>query len=87
MKWRKVNMSIKHVKRTCSICGKKLDVILDDNKIISGGEYFGTIKRHREFYKAPYFFIKENILHKNEYWECPDCYGVRYIKMKNNRGL
>ena len=49
--------------RKCAICGKELllEIANDTRKILSGGEYFGTIKTETG---------KEV-----EYWECSECYS------------
>ncbi|MDP2946736.1 MAG: hypothetical protein Q8N88_01345 [Nanoarchaeota archaeon] len=48
------------LKRTCASCGKKIKVILYEDRSYRGGHYFGKMQ------------LGNNKL--AEYWECPKCY-------------
>jgi len=45
--------------RTCSICGKELEITVHEDGTYEGGHYFGKIgDKEKEF----------------EYWECDECF-------------
>jgi|SRR3972149_7663662 len=57
------------MKRFCVICGKELEIILDENsKIIGGGWYwkFSTESQGLDF-------VPGTIEDQKEYWECEEC--------------
>ena len=49
---------IKRLEKVCVCCGKKINVILYNDKSYRNGHYFGKILNDA----------------KKEYWECPKCY-------------
>jgi len=50
------------IERSCLVCGENLQIVLDNNdRIVSGGVYFGIIDNSLEDTKG-------------EYWECIICY-------------
>jgi len=57
---KKKKVVAKHLKRSCIVCGKKLDVEVYEDGTYKGGEYFGKIKLPK--------------LKETEYWECQKCY-------------
>ena len=62
---------MKKMKRFCVVCGKELEIILDDNnKIISGGGYwkFSTESQGTDF-------EPKTGEEQKEYWECEECMG------------
>ncbi|MFA4975386.1 MAG: hypothetical protein WC839_02945 [Candidatus Paceibacterota bacterium] len=62
MKKSKLNKTIKErIERFCVICGKKIKVILYNNRSYRGGHYFKFGDKRP---KDP----------QKEYWECPKCY-------------
>lgn len=61
-------MTIK-MKRFCVVCGKELEIVLDENMhIVSGGGYwkFSTKKQGVDF-------EPKTVEEQKEYWECEDC--------------
>ena len=57
------------MKRFCVVCGKELEIVLDDDfKIISGGGYwkFSTEKQGIDF-------EPKTVDEQKEYWECYVC--------------
>jgi len=46
--------------RCCSVCGKRLQVLLRADHTYRGGHYFGRLHANRG--------------RRVEYWECPSCY-------------
>jgi len=60
---------MKKMKRFCVICGKELEIILDDElNIISGGGYwkFSVEKQGVDF-------EPKTVEEQKEYWECEGC--------------
>jgi hypothetical protein len=51
---------MREITRKCVVCGKKIKVKLEGNKIVGGGNYFKTDKDFEKKY--------------GEYWECDKCY-------------
>jgi len=51
----------KTIKRTCTVCGGTINIVIYTNKNYSGGHYFGRL------------LIGDN--KKAEYWECNDCFN------------
>lgn len=49
---------IERLEKDCACCGKKIKVILYQDKTYHGGHFFGNILDND----------------KMEYWECPKCY-------------
>jgi hypothetical protein len=78
---------MKNISRMCIVCGKKLKIILgDNNKIISGGQYFGVMEipskgsKRINVGKSKIFghdveVVKHTKTRKVEYWECEQCVG------------
>jgi hypothetical protein len=52
---------IKTLERTCALCGKKLTIIVNDDKTYSGGHFFNK--------------LDIGIAEPSEYWECDECYN------------
>ena len=50
----------KTLKRTCALCGKKLTIVVNDDKSYSGGNFFGDLSVKGE---------------ETEFWECDECYN------------
>jgi len=48
----------KRLKKDCVVCGKKIKIILYQDRTYRGGHYFGKIISPK----------------KSEYWECPKCF-------------
>lgn len=76
---------MKELKRKCVICGKKLKIVIKDDKgHYSGGHYFGRMKlysKHRSTGKYTKLGdMKVGIVEgigkpkEFEYWECDECY-------------
>ena len=79
---------IDRLNRKCVVCGKKIRVILYDDRSYRGGHYFGKIplckKEDIDFENTEKVKIGEmtlNVLKNDpkpyayeEYWECPKCY-------------
>lgn len=62
-------INMKKMKRFCVVCGKELEILLDENlKIVSGGGYwkFSTEKQGVDF-------VPKNVEEQKEYWECEKC--------------
>lgn len=79
---------IDRLDKGCSICGRKIKVILYKDRSYPGGHYFGKIplckKEDIDFKnteKVKIGGLELNVLKKDpkpyayeEYWECPKCY-------------
>lgn len=77
---------IMNLKRRCSVCGKKLEILVDSEGRISGGVYFGKIDipygrgRWIKVGASRILGYKSDIVEwtgkarKVEYWECRKCY-------------
>jgi len=55
---------MKKLKRKCLVCGKKLEIIVEDNGKYSGGYYFSDL-----------FKDKKKSKNDVEYWECEKCFN------------
>lgn len=51
----------KTIKRICAVCGKGIQVLINQGKSYLGGHYFGRL------------FIGRS--EKAEYWECDKCFN------------
>ena len=75
------------LERTCAVCGRKLEIEIDENgKILRGGHYFGKIDIPDEGAEVVHkgktrigdlelevvdYTRKKEV----EYWECDECYN------------
>jgi hypothetical protein len=62
----------KRISKVCVICGKTIKVLIYNDRSYRGGHYFGT-----DFLKRKDPQGKQKTI-KAEYWECPNCYWVRW---------
>jgi len=87
----KTKERLKTLSRTCAVCGRKIKVILYNDRSYRSGHYFGKIPFHKkgtinfkDTEKVKIGGLELNVL-KNlpkpykyeEYWECPKCYWNR----------
>jgi len=56
-------MARKVISRRCSVCGRKLTVIVNEDGSYSGGHFFGKIDVTIDGRRI-----------RGEYWECESCY-------------
>jgi len=77
--------SIIEINKTCSVCGKYMRILMEGDKILSGGHYFGEVKvpipDKGEYVATGYNkdlgckvckWLGEEI--EMEYWECEECF-------------
>ncbi|MDD5065544.1 MAG: hypothetical protein PHF84_00720 [bacterium] len=66
----KIEKNQKTILRRCSVCDKKITIIINRDRTYKNGHYFGEIK-------IPAGKGKEKEV---EYWECPECYKDQKLK-------
>lgn len=73
------------LKKSCSVCGGRINLILYNDRSYRGGHYFGEIPlyRKKDLRTAKQRYNQElngwiltgiKPYRKAEYWECPRCY-------------
>jgi len=61
----------KIIERRCSVCGKKLKIIVYEDGSYSGGHYFGNLKDALIDIEGYDSNLPDEAY---EYWECDECY-------------
>jgi len=52
------------IRRSCIVCGKKLNIVVYPNRRYRGGHYFRSVLPENKEFKKIF----------GEYWECEKCY-------------
>jgi hypothetical protein len=82
-------MEVKRIQRNCTVCGKKLNITIDENGVYSGGHYFGEMKlpvgegENIPAGKTKILDIEFEVVEWSgeyeefEYWECEECFSEK----------